>query len=418
MPATSLLIAIAVPFFRRDGRLYVERQACNGLRLWSENFDRVEVIARESGQSPPVGWIPWDDSADWAKRISFRFLPEAFRPDQFLRALPAARAKIRTAIEQNSYLCFAIGGLFGDWGSVAAHEAIAMGRPYSIWTDRVESDVVRRTMSDGTAKARIMARLTHRPMAALERRLVRNAALGLFHGADTYEAYAPYSPYPVLVHDVHLSRADEIMREALAAKQAGIAAGIPHIVYAGRMAAMKGWSDWLAVLSRLRREGMRFEATWLGDGADRPAFLRDVDRLGLSDVVSAPGNVDDRVEVKRRLEEAHMLLFCHKTKESPRILIEALRAGTPIVGYGGAFARDLVSGSGGGVLTPQDDVAALAEAVLSLDRDRERWAGLMEKAREDGSELYDEAVFRHRSEVIKSVLDPVRQETPRNRQGA
>jgi glycosyltransferase involved in cell wall biosynthesis len=241
-------------------------------------------------------------------------------------------------------------------------------------------------------------------MAALERYLIRHADLGLFHGSDTYETYAPFSPNPMLVHDVHFSRHEQIGQEALAAKQDSIKSVAPEIIYAGRMASMKGWSDWLEVLARLRRRDMRFTATWLGGGGDFGSFHRKVEDLGLADVVSAPGNIDDREDVRRRLEAAHVLLFCHKTKESPRVLIEALRSGTPIVGYRGAYAEDLVSKAGGGVLTPADDIEGLAQAVLSLDGDRDHWASLMSKARKDGEDLYDEAVFRHRSEMIKTVL--------------
>jgi glycosyltransferase involved in cell wall biosynthesis len=406
MPVTSLLLAITVPFYRKDGRLYVERQANNGLRLWAENFDRIEVIAREGRGNPPVGWVPWDEASAWAQRMEFCLLPEAFRPDQFLKQLPAAQRAIRERIARNEYLCFAIGGLFGDWGSVASREAIRMDRPFAIWTDRVESQVVRLSAATGSLKSRLRARLTHRPMAALERYLVRRAALGLFHGADTFESYAPYSPHPVLAHDVHVSKTDEIAPEDLSAKQAGIATAEPHIIYAGRIVPMKGWRDWLVVLARLRQKGMAFRATWLGDGSDRARFVSEIEALGLSDVVSAPGNVENRDDVRRSLEGAHVLVFCHKTKESPRILIEALRAGTPIVGYRSPFPAGLIADAGGGLLTPRDDTAALAEAIHSLDLDRGRWADLMGKAREDGKDLYDEAVFRHRSDMIKAVLGP------------
>ena len=59
-------------------------------------------------------------------------------------------------------------------------------------------------------------------------------------------------------------------------------------------------------------------------------------------------------------------MFCHKTPESPRNLIEALVSGAPIVGYDSPFPRDLIAAHGGGVLTPLNDVNALVDSLASL----------------------------------------------------
>lgn len=42
-----LLIYAPVPVYRTDAGLFGERQAINGLRHWSDNFDAVTVIMPE-----------------------------------------------------------------------------------------------------------------------------------------------------------------------------------------------------------------------------------------------------------------------------------------------------------------------------------------------------------------------------------
>ncbi|MGB5557201.1 MAG: glycosyltransferase, partial [Paracoccaceae bacterium] len=291
-------------------------------------------------------------------------------------------------------------------GSVSCYEAYRAGRPYAVWTDRVESEVVRRTADTGPWRQRLKARLTHRPMAWLERHLIRRAALGLFHGKETFDTYAPFCRQPVVVHDIHINKSEHIPDTALQAKIAAAGAGPLKIGYVGRADAMKGPMDWVAVLEALAAAGVDFEAFWMGDGPFTEKMQSRIDTGGLADRVKLLGFVRDRAEVLRRFRAAQVFLFCHKTPESPRCLIEALISGTPIVGYDGSFASDLISGHQGGRLVSLDDVAGLKAALAELAGDRAALAALIAGAAKDGAPFDDESVFRHRSEVIRQYLGP------------
>jgi glycosyltransferase involved in cell wall biosynthesis len=405
----SLLIYAPVALHRgADGAFRLEDQACNGLRLWAANFARVIALMPESPAPPPPSWVPLARVGEALARIEVIPLPEAWRPLPFLRALPGARRTIRAAIGRARFLSFAIGGLFGDWGAVACAEAHRMGRPHAVWTDRVESAVTRALAADPAVRwrTRLRARLTAGPMAALERRTIRRATVGLFHGAETFAAYAPFARAAEVVHDVHIARADHIAPDALAAKQAAAAAadGPLEIVYAGRAEAMKGATDWVEVLIRLAAAGVAFRARWLGTGSLLPAMRARLAAAGLAERVTLPGHTADRGAVFAALRAAHLLLFCHRTPESPRVLIEALVSGTPILGYDGAFAREITARHGGGVLVPLGDVAGLAAAVAALAADRARLADLIGRAAADGAPFEDAAVFRHRSDLIRRHL--------------
>lgn len=408
--AETLLLYAPVPLHRRpDGGYLLEDQACNGLRLWAANFAKVIVMSPLAPGPAPASWVPVETIGASLARIEIVALPMAYRPDRFLCALRRTRRVIRNLIARSDVMSFSIGGLFGDWGSVAGLEAARMRRPFAVWTDRVESEVVRRTMHSGPLRRRIKARLTHRLIAWYERHLVRRATVGLFHGRETFETYAPYCANPQVVHNIHVTPADHIAPPALEAKAAAAARGAEplRLCYAGRAEAMKGPFDWIAVLERLGRAGVEFRAEWLGDGPDLEAMRAKVSALGLDGRVALPGFLRDREAVLARLREAELMLFCHKTPESPRCLIEALVSGTPILGYESPFPRDLIAVHGGGLLTPLDDVAALAEAARGLALDRDRLAGLIRRAARDGAPFDDVSVFRHRSEVLRRyLLDP------------
>jgi glycosyltransferase involved in cell wall biosynthesis len=282
-----------------------------------------------------------------------------------------------------------------------------------VWTDRVESEVTRAyAASTGPWRARLRARLTHRPMAMLERAVVRRAPLGLFHGRETFEAYAPFSPNPQVVHDIHLKRADHLPPAGVAAKVAGAGAGPLRLAYVGRAEPMKGPGDWMRTLVALAARGVEFRATWLGAGSELGAMRAEVAAAGLADRIALPGHVEDRARVLDLLRESHAFLFCHLTPESPRCLIEALASAAPIVGYDGAFARDLVAGHGGGLLVPRGDAEGLAAQLAALAADRPRLSDLIARAARDGAPFDDEAVFRHRSELIRRHLPRARAAAP------
>lgn len=398
-----LLIYAPVSVWQEHGQLMVEAQAANGLRLWAKNFERVVAIMPMASSRPAGAMVALDASAP---AISVEPVPFAYRPDVFFRQLSSVRRRMRELIAQADYLSFALGGLIGDWGAVAALEAHRMGRRFAVWTDRVESEVVRRSVGEGRFRSRLRARLTHRPMAWLERYVIERSTLGLFHGRDTFEAYSGFCSNSQIVHDIHLKRSDHISAAQLHHKLQRCRQGPLRIVYAGRADAMKAPLDWVETLELLARENVDFRAVWLGDGDLHAELVSRIELAGLGARVTAPGYVADREVVLRALRDAHVFLFCHRTPESPRCLIEALVSGCPIMGYESAYARDLISLADGGAMVPIGEVAMLAKALTSLDRDRVMLQRMIVSATEDGKPFDEEMVFRHRSELIKEHLAP------------
>lgn len=398
-----LLIYAPAPVWREGGQLLVEAQAANGLRLWAENFDRVVAMMPMATSRPTVAMVPLDPIDG---TISIEPVPFAYRPDVFARQFFPTRRRIRALIAQSDYLSFALGGLIGDWGAVSAIEAHRMNRRFAVWTDRVESEVVRCSASQGRFRSRLRARLTHRPMARLARYVIERAALGLFHGRDTFDAYSGFCGNPQIVHDIHLTRSDHIAADQLCHKLNHCHEGPLRIVYTGRADAMKAPLEWAETLERLARENVDFRATWLGDGELHAELVSKIDLAGLGNRVSVPGYVSDRQAVLQALRNAHVFLFCHRTPESPRCLIEALVSACPIIGYESGFAQDLISPAGGGALVPIGEVGMLAQTLVSLDRNRQMLRRLIENAMEDGIPFDEVSVFRHRSELIKEHLAP------------
>jgi len=396
----SLLLVLPLVATSRDGRIHVDQQAANGFGQWLANFPTATAVLKLGRGAPPPGSVAID-SLRLAHRLHVVAMPTAWSPLAYLRARAGMRRMLADLIDRHDYLHFAIGGAWGDWAAEAALIAARRGRRYAVWTDRVESQVMRLDAERAGGLKRLYRGLNARLAARLERRVIARASVGLFHGNDTYSAYAGYCREPHLVHNIHLKADDRIGAEALAAKRGRAAQPGPlTVIYVGRVHADKGVDHWIEALRTAIVAGADIRARWIGDGPLRGEAIARVAALGLSDRIAFPGSIADHAEVLAQLRAADALVFCHLTPESPRNLIEALASGTPIIGYESAYPRDLIAAHGGGVLTAMGP-AALAAALVDLSRDRARLADLIGRAAADGWPMTDEAVFAHRSDLMK-----------------
>ena len=63
-------------------------------------------------------------------------MPHAYKIGKFA----ATRARLAGETRRSKYLCFAHGALTGDWGVIAALEAIKQRCGYAVWYDHVEPE--------------------------------------------------------------------------------------------------------------------------------------------------------------------------------------------------------------------------------------------------------------------------------------
>lgn len=409
---TSLLLVLPVPLRVVRGRYGLDEQTCDGLIRWTEHFDRVVMAV-------PV--LPEKQTLEAATKDTWRAiedlpvvdcielvpLPYAYKPIIFIQEYRRIRKLLSTKIQECEYLCFAPCVWIGDWGGVAASEAIRLKRSYAVWSDRVEYEVTRRLLKQESLKNQIKETLTLPITERYIQNLIRKGEVGLFQGQDCYTAFSPLNPNSHCVYDVHTQKSDQISPDRLAAKLDRVRQNEPlNLCYVGRAVEMKGGLDWIEIIHQLHERGMKFKATWLGDGELLDNMKALAEKLGVADLITFGGFVSDRAFMLDTMQKHDLFMFCHKTPESPRCLVEALVSGLPIIGYDSPYPRGLAAQRGGGMFTPLNNKAALADQILELDRDRTRLRDLIEQAAASG-ELYDEeTVFQHRSDLIKKYVIP------------
>jgi glycosyltransferase involved in cell wall biosynthesis len=229
--------------------------------------------------------------------------------------------------------------------------------------------------------------------------------LALLQGKDVYDAYSPFSVNPHMVYHMPVSKDDYITDEQLETKLKGITQNRAlRACYIGRAIDMKGPIDWLKTLHELNKRGVEISATWLGDGSLLQTMRSMAENLGMTSYVKFPGYVSEREQILRTLKDSDIFLFCHKTPESPRCLVEALASGCPLIGYGSAYPKELVEKCGGGLFVTVGDWQDLVTTLIKVDRDRKSLRKLVQSASASGRLYERDATMQRRIDLIKEYV--------------
>jgi glycosyltransferase involved in cell wall biosynthesis len=103
--------------------------------------------------------------------------------------------------------------------------------------------------------------------------------------------------------------------------------------------------------------------------------------------------------------EAGALLFPSITDTQGLVVLEAMAVGTPCIAARSGAVLGLIEDGENGVIV-EHDAAAMAQAAVSLLRDRERLASLGANARRTAQGFSAEAMARRLLELYESLLAP------------
>lgn len=141
----------------------------------------------------------------------------------------------------------------------------------------------------------------------------------------------------------------------------------PLVVFAGRHIPEKRVPTLVAAVAAARARLPSLQGEIYGDGPDRPQVLREIRRLKLEDVVSAPGFVDES-QVDAALRRALCLMLPSSREGYGLVVVESSARGTPSVLVAGAdnAAAELVAEGENGFVSPSASAEDLAEAIVRV----------------------------------------------------
>ncbi len=168
--------------------------------------------------------------------------------------------------------------------------------------------------------------------------------------------------------------------------RAGVPAGWPLMVAAGRLTPQKDFATLIAAAAQLRDQGVAFHAVIGGEGELRADLERAVAERGLGDRVRLPGVLPD---LRGYLRAADVFVLPSRWEGLPLVLLEAMACGLPVVCTRIEGLAELVEGGGAGVVVPAADPAALAGGVRRLLDDESLRAACGRQARAAVAARYD-----------------------------
>jgi glycosyltransferase involved in cell wall biosynthesis len=188
---------------------------------------------------------------------------------------------------------------------------------------------------------------------------------------ETHEEACRFGIPPPRVHlfgnaiDVEAFHPRSVAERNQTRKSLGIdATGV--VIYVGRFALVKNPLALVRAWQRAAPELPGWKLLFLGEGPLEAELRATVQSSGLGGSVTVVGR---RSDISEWLGASDVYALCSVREGLSNSLIEAMAAGLPAVCTQVSGVDELVREPGSGIVVPQDDVAAFADALVRLGRD-------------------------------------------------
>ena len=183
----------------------------------------------------------------------------------------------------------------------------------------------------------------------------------------------------------------------------------PLLLAVGRVIEKKGFEHLIRACAALRRSAYDFRCRIVGKGEELPRLQHLVSELGLDGFVELPGPLprEELLDLYRRASVvvAPCVVGSDGNRDGlPTVLIEAMALGVPVVSTAVTGIPELVEHGRTGLLVPERDPRALAEAIRTVVADRDLAGTLSAAARDRIEERFD---LRRNVATLRELLEEV-----------
>lgn len=160
-----------------------------------------------------------------------------------------------------------------------------------------------------------------------------------------------------------------------------------NLISVGRFSIAKAFDRLIRITKVVADSGVKVHLHLLGSGALEPNYRDEIDKLGIADLVSFPGFVDNPYQYVASAD----LFVCSSLHEGfSTAVTESLIVGTPVVTTLCSGMEELLGKNGEyGIITPNNE-KNLTDAVLELALHQDRLKQLAEKTDERGRQFNKE----------------------------
>lgn len=165
------------------------------------------------------------------------------------------------------------------------------------------------------------------------------------------------------------------------------------IISIGRLIEKKGFADLIKACRLLKLRGLEFNCEIIGEGPLEAALREQIAAAGLTTMVALVG-AQAQGEVVRGLAQSTVFVLPCVAEASggmdnlPTVVLEAMAAALPVISTATGGVPEMVDDGRTGLLVPQHQPAALAEALARLLSDRELARSLGAAGRQRAADIF------------------------------
>lgn len=228
------------------------------------------------------------------------------------------------------------------------------------------------------------------------------------HVAERLRRYEVNTPISVIPTGIDIEFLDSVppgnIRDIY-----NIPAGVPLLVYAGRMAKEKNLSRLLNAFHLVLQREPDAHLLFIGGGPLEDDLRLMIDDLCIAHRTRLTGFVD-REHLIQGVREADLFVFASKTETQGLVIGEAMACGVPVVAVAAEAPGEIISPGCEGLLTADED-EPFAEAILTLLHDAPLRAQMSRQARIHAESLSAQRCTERLVAVYQQVITEKMQET-------
>ena len=278
-------------------------------------------------------------------------LVRAIRPVQDVKALFSLIRLLRRIRPKIVHTHSSKAGILGRWAARLAGVPVIVHSVHGFGFTPAQHPVLKRFL---ILLERWSSAITQWVFTDSEANRQQGIALGLFRGDRS--AMLP----PGI--DLHAIRAVQIDRDNKR-RSLGLDPIRPLIGMVAPFKPQKSPLDFVRVASRICRQRSDAHFVMIGDGELRQAVEEEIRRLGLAQSITLTGWRHDVPEIMKCLD---VFLLTSQWEGLPRVYLEALSCGVPVVGTCVDGAAEVVIDGVNGFLKEPGDIEGLADRILWL----------------------------------------------------
>ncbi len=185
--------------------------------------------------------------------------------------------------------------------------------------------------------------------------------------AQSLRAIGYSGPYFVMPNgtDMPKGKAPESHISAVCEKY-GIPAGIPLVLFVGRMMWYKNVRLTMDACAEAKKRGFKFFALFVGDGYDRPDMIKYAKDIGIDDVTSFPGATTDRADLYALYSRATVFSFPSSYDTSGLVVKEAAACACPSILLRGSCASEGVVDGFSGYIADEETSASVTQQLIKV----------------------------------------------------